>query len=343
MTAATNAWSSAAERQPAVGFVDVVLRGAGQVMFQSNPLTGLLFIVGIAWGAAVAGMPAVAIGAVVGLVVSTVTAILLKVDDASLKAGLFGYNGILVGAAVPTFLQVEPLMWVYLVVGAAVSSVVLLAVGNVMKTFGAPALTFPFVLTTWFLLLGAYSFSGVPIASMGPPSIPSPIDAAAVTALQPQALLETVFVGISQVFLIDNVVTGLIFVLALAVSSPVVALFAVVGSTLALATSLVLGADTTSVSAGLFGFSAVLTAIALGTTFYSPGMRVVAYTLVGVIFTVIVQGALDVLLTPVGIPTLTAPFVFATWLFLLPKEDLAPLPHAPIGGGAATAGSKASS
>ena len=220
---------------------------------------------------------------------------------------------------------------------------VLLAIGNVMKSFGAPALTFPFVLTTWFLLLGAYAFANLPIASMGPPAIPSPVEAAAVTALDPQALLETVFVGISQVFLIDNVVTGLIFVVALAVSSPAAALFAVVGSALALGTALALGAETTSVAAGLFGFSAVLTAIALGTTFYSPGMRVVVYTVLGVIFTVIVQGALDVVLTPVGIPTLTAPFVFATWLFLLPKEDLAPLPHQVIGGGAATAGSGGSS
>ena len=234
MTATTSAWSSAAGRQPLIGFVDVTLRGAGQVMFQNNPLTGLLFIVGIAWGAAMAGMPAVAIGAVVGLLVSTATAYLLKVDEGALTSGLFGYNGILVGAALPTFLTVEPLLWAYIVVGAAVSSVVLLAIGNVMKSFGAPALTFPFVLTTWFLLLGAYAFANVPIASMGPPAIPSPIDAAAVTALDPQALLETVFVGISQVFLIDNVVTGVIFVIALAVSSPAAALFAVVGSALAL-------------------------------------------------------------------------------------------------------------
>ena len=36
-----------AERNPAVGVVDTLLRGVGQVMFQNNPLTGLLFLVGI--------------------------------------------------------------------------------------------------------------------------------------------------------------------------------------------------------------------------------------------------------------------------------------------------------
>jgi urea transporter len=74
----------------------------------------------------------------------------------------------------------------------------------------------------------------------------------------------------------------------------------------------------------------VLTAIALGTVFYRPSWRVTFYALLGIVFTVVVQGALNVLLTPVGIPTFTAPFVFATWLFLLPKEKLVPVPHAPM-------------
>jgi urea transporter len=44
-----------------------------------------------------------------------------------------------------------------------------------------------------------------------------------------------------------------------------------------------------------------------------------------------VAGAMDTALTPIGIPTFTAPFVFATWLFLLPKENFAPIPHEQVG------------
>ena len=33
--------------KPAVGVIDTLLRGVGQVMFQNNPITGLLFLVGI--------------------------------------------------------------------------------------------------------------------------------------------------------------------------------------------------------------------------------------------------------------------------------------------------------
>lgn len=318
-----------------LGFVDSALRGAGQVMFQDNPLTGLLFLAGITWGAIDAGTGEVAVGAVVGLLVATATALALDVDHQGLRQGMYGFNGILVGVGATTFLDVDGYVWAYTVVGAAVSTVVMLAVANVLKTWGVPALTFPFVLTTWFLVLGAWAFANVEPSGLGPAKLPgAPAAGAADVDLTASFLVETLFRNVSQVFLIDNVATGVIFVVALAVSSRWSAAFALAGSALALATSLVLGAAGTSITNGLFGFSAVLTAIALGSVFYTPGARVAGFAALGVVFTVVVQGALDAALGPMGIPTFTAPFVVATWLFLLPKERFTPVHHAPIAGGA---------
>ena len=47
-------------------FVKTVLKGVGQVMFQNNALTGLLFLIGIFWGAFEEGLPHVAWGAEIG-------------------------------------------------------------------------------------------------------------------------------------------------------------------------------------------------------------------------------------------------------------------------------------
>jgi urea transporter len=329
-------WDAATERTAVARFIDTLLRGAGQVMLQGNPVTGLLFVAGITWGAVDAEVPEVAIGAVVALTVSTATAMLLNADEPSLRQGLYGFNGILVGAAIPTFLDSDALVWLYVVVGAAVSTVAMLAIANVFKTWDVPALTFPFVLTTWFLLLASYAFTNVENAALPPPAFP--VDAsgnAAHVDVTTSFVVETVFRNISQIFLIDNVATGVIFVVALLVSSRWSAAFALAGSGVALGTVLLLGATSTSITAGLFGFSAVLTAIALGSVFYTPGWKVLVYTMLGVVFTVIVQGALDTALTPIGIPTLTAPFVFVTWLFLIPKEKFVPIPHQPMKRGAA--------
>lgn len=329
MAAIDEAWNGLSARNSFVRFVDVCLRGAGQVIFQNNPLTGLFFILATGWGAVVANSPAVVIGAVVALVVSTATAMLLDADEASLRQGLFGFNGILVGAALPTFLAVSPMMWLLLFIGAAVSTVVMLAVSNVMKTWGVPALTFPFVLTTWFLVLAAYAFGHLPIASMGPPALPHAVKAGPeqAIAISPIFLLNAWLKGPAQVFLINNAVSGILVVIGLLCNSIWAGVFALVGSAVAVLFALLFGAPAASIDAGLYAFSAVLTAVALGCVFYSPSWRVALFALLGTIFTVIVQGALDVALSPIGIPTFTAPFVFATWLFLLPKANLKPHPH----------------
>ena len=102
------------------------------------------------------------------------------------------------------------------------------------------------------------------------------------------------------------------------------AAFGFLGSVLAVLTATVLQAEHASINNGLYAFSAVLTAIALGSTFNKPSWRVLTYTLIGVIFTVFVQGALNTLLAPLGIPSLTMPFVLASWLFLVPNKDVMP-------------------
>lgn len=127
-------WARLTDANAAFRFLDVNLRGAGQVIFQNNPLTGLFFLAAIAWGAVQGGAPQIVIGAVVALVVATLTAMLLEADEASLRQRLFVFNGVLVGCAVPTFLEPTAAMWALLAVGAAVSTVTMLAVSNVMKT-----------------------------------------------------------------------------------------------------------------------------------------------------------------------------------------------------------------
>jgi hypothetical protein len=79
----------------------------------------------------------------------------------------------------------------------------------------------------------------------------------------------------------------------------------VLGAAVGLAAAGVLGAAHDGISAGLFGFSAVLTSIAPGSVFTHPRPGWPG-NVARVVFTVVVQGALNVMLEPLGIPTLTA-------------------------------------
>jgi urea transporter len=187
------------------------------------------------------------------------------------------------------------------------------------------------------LVLAAYPFGAFTISGMGPPALmhsaaATMVDLATVES-QAVTLVEAWLKGPAQVFLINNWISGVLVVIGLAVSSLWAAGFALVGSAVGVAMALALGASLADIDAGLFGFSAVLTAVGLGCVFFPPGWRVALFMLLATVFTVIVQAALDAALAPVGIPTFTAPFVFVTWLFLLPKADLKPHPHAPIENG----------
>jgi urea transporter len=146
-------WEAWCAGSAALRFVDINLRGVGQVMLQDNPLTGALFVAGIAWGSVAAGAPEITAAGLIAVIVGTLTAMWLRVDRAALHAGLYGYNAVLVGLALATFLAPGPLLWVYVVLGAAVSVVVTLATANTVKPLGLTALTGPFVLVAWLFLL----------------------------------------------------------------------------------------------------------------------------------------------------------------------------------------------
>ncbi|WP_406080470.1 urea transporter [Micromonospora sp. NBC_00858] len=325
MTSVTEGWDRLGDRNPLVGFVDACLRGAAQVVLQNNPLTGLLILVAVAWGAFENGQPRIFGGAVLGLVVGTATAVALRVDNASLRKGLFGFSPLLTGIAVPTFLDDRPLMWLYLVLGAAATTVVTLALNAIFKTWGLTAFTMPFVLTTWVLLLAAYQFDRFTVLTNLKPMFPG--EGPLVGGRFDWDLVPTFLRGVSQVYLTNSWVSGLIILVALLVNSRWSALFAVVGAVGATLLALWFGADATSLDKGLFGFNAVLTAIAVGAVLHRPGALVTVYTLFGIALTLFVQMALATVLTPLAIPVLTGPFNIATWLLLLPKRHFAPVPN----------------
>jgi urea transporter len=317
-------WESLSASSGALRFLDINLRSTGQVMFQNNPVTGILFLAAIAWGSYAAGVPRVAIAGVLAVVVANLTAQWLRVDNEPLYSGLYGYNGILVGLALATFLSSNALMWVYVVLGAAVSVIAMLGTANTVKPLGLSSLTFPFVLTTWLLLLATYGFSGLEGAALPSGNVVTPFQPYEASPLKLIDLFQGVLQSISQVFLKGSRVAAVLLLIGLAVNSMAAAIFALAGAILAVLTAHLFGAESELITGGLLGFSPVLTAIALGSVFYRPSWRVAIYAMLGTLVTVIAQVALNVALTPLAIPALTAPFVLVTWIFLLPRRCFEP-------------------
>ncbi|MDE6541023.1 MAG: urea transporter [Muribaculaceae bacterium] len=295
-------------------------RGVGQVMFQDNVWTGVLFMIGIFAGAYIEGLPVVAWGALTGLFVSTVCGYLFGLPKNDGRQGLWGFNGVLVGCALPTFLANTVWMWVALVVCSAMTTWVRTGMNNLLAPWRISSFTFPFVFCTWCFLLAGREFAGMAGVHMSQPEIDYTI-----TPIVLHNALDAVeywLKGVAQVFLIDSWLTGVIFLIALAVASWRAAMWAAISSAVALAMALLWEAQGSSIIGGLYGFSAVLTGIALGATFWKPTLRNSLMALFGVVATVFIQAAMNALLAPIGLASLTAPFCVATWLFMLPKLAL---------------------
>lgn len=305
----------------------VCLRGTSQVFFMENRLTGLLFFIAMAYASSVTGNWATTIGALVGVVVATLTAMLLECDDDALASGLYGFNGILVGAALPTFIAVSPQLWVYVVFGAAASTVITAAVSATLtKSWDIPGSTGPFVLTGWLLVAGAYSFGGLHV-STDAPALATDYLRGVVSIPSAAELVQIFFRNIGQVYLLGSAVSGVIILAGIFLASVPAGIAASLGSLLAMVVSIGMGADPVSVSQGLYGFSAVLTAMAVGVIFLKPSARVAVYAGLAAVTTVFIQGALDVIMLPDGLPSFTAPYVLTLYLFMAPKKLMAPHPH----------------
>lgn len=318
--------------EPKANFAIQALRGTSQVFFMENALTGALFFAAMAFASYASGVWATTIGAAVGVVVATATARVMACDDASVSSGLYGFNGVLVGAALPTFIATSPQLWVYVVVGAAASTVFTAAFSATLTAkWDIPGSTGPFVLTGWLMVAGAYSFGGLHVTGDAPKLATDYVQGiAAIPA--PMELVEIFFRNIAQVYLLGSWISGVIILAGILIASVPAGIAAIGGSLVAMAVAIGMGADPAVVSQGLYGFSPVLTAMAVGVIFLKPHPRVIVYAVLATVVTVFVQGALDVMVAPAGIPSFTAPYVLTMYLFIAPKKLLAPHPHRPVSG-----------
>ena len=120
----------------------------------------------------------------------------------------------------------------------------------------------------------------------------------------------------SQVLLLNNAWTGLFILLGLFIGSWKVGVMALIASVIALLLAKRTNYSEEEINTGLSGFNPVLTAIAL-TLFLVPKWYSLIIILVAIIITMPIGSAFREFFKPFGVPMLTMPYVFVSWLILL--------------------------
>ena len=263
-------------------WAEALLNGFSQIFLQRHPLCGLLCLLAILIGA-----PGLLGGALLGGVAGLLTAQRRGYPKTERQAGLYSYNGVLLGLLISQHFAWSALLPPLILASGGLSAIL---TRQWLKRATHPddlsAYTLPFVALGW-LLLGA-----------------APATALAVIEADTWSLLSAPFTGLGQIILLDQPLAGLLIVLGLLLANRRAALWALIGASLGVWIAMLLG-EPTSALLGLNSYNPALAALAL-----SQQRRPAWLPLTGILLSIILTPGFGAL----NLPTLTAPFILACWL-----------------------------
>uniref|UniRef100_A0A8D1QVH7 Urea transporter 1 n=1 Tax=Sus scrofa TaxID=9823 RepID=A0A8D1QVH7_PIG len=297
----------------ALQFTDWVLRGAAQVVFVNNPLSGLIIFIGLLiqnpWWTIAGGL---------GTVVSTLTALALSQDRAAITSGLHGYNGMLVGMLIAVFSEkLDYYWWLLLPVTFTAMSCPILssALGSIFSKRDLPVFTLPFniAVTLYLAATGPYNlfFPTTLVEPMS--SVPN----ITWTEIEMPLLLQAIPIGVGQVYGCDNPWTGGVFLVALFICSPLICLHAAIGSIVGILAALTVATPFETIYLGIWSYNCVLSCIAIGGMFYALTWQTHLLALVCALFCAYLGAALSNIMSVVGVPPGTWAFCLSSLIFLL--------------------------
>ncbi|MEX5595835.1 urea transporter [Pseudomonas orientalis] len=264
-------------------WAEALLNGFSQIFLQRHPLCGLLCLLAILIGA-----PGLLGGALLGGVAGLLTAQRRGYPKAERQAGLYSYNGVLLGVLISQHLAWSALVVPLILACGGLSAMLVRQWSKyAAQPQALPAYTTPFVGLGW-LLLG---------------NIRAPATLA-LSEPEPLAVIAAPFTGLAQVMLLDQPLAGVLIALGLLLADRRAALWALTGAIAGVPVALLLG-ETSGALLGLHSYNPALAALALSQARREPWLP-----LIGIV--------LAIMLTPgfaaLHLPALTAPFILTCWL-----------------------------
>lgn len=264
-------------------WAEALLNGFSQIFLQRHPLCGLLCLLAILLTA-----PVLFAGALLGAVAGLLTAQRRNYAKADRQAGLFSYNGVLLGLLLSLYFPWSPLLPPLILAAGGVSAMLTQQwLKHVYRSRSIPAYTSPFVAIGWILLLFAE------------PSAPT-----ALIEMNTLNLLAAGLRGLGQVMFLEHPLAGALIGIGLLIADRRAFCWALFASAIGLASSL-LHHETGAALLGLGSYNAVLAALAFSAQRQQPWLP-----LLGIVLALLVTP----LFAALGLAMLTAPFILAGWL-----------------------------
>ncbi|KAL7377016.1 hypothetical protein ABVT39_019942 [Epinephelus coioides] len=312
----------------AIQLVDWIFRGVAQVMFVNNPVSGLLITAGL-----FLQDPWWALNGLLGTFVSTVSALLLGQNRKAISAGLYGYNGTLVGILMAVFSTKGSWYWWLLLPNVFMSMlcpVVSSALSSVSSKWDLPIFTLPFNILVCLHVAATGAnhpyFPEVDFQSNHHLHLPNNTT----DSLNISQLFLSVPVGVGQVYGCDSPWTGGLILLALLLSSPTICFHAMWGSAAGMLSGFALAAPHKDIYSGLWGYNSALSCIAIGGVFYVLTWQTHLMAVICALFCAYMTAAISKLMSVLALPACTWPFCLSTLIFLLISSEIPAICRLPL-------------
>jgi urea transporter len=273
-------------------FFDSILYSYAQILFSNRRWFGGLLLTAT-WIEPKLGALGLA-----GVVLSNLLAYVLRFDEARIRSGFYGFNGILFGAALGYYYELTPFLLAVFPVFIFVTFLITVVLENhFAAVFNLPGLSLPFVLALFITIIFLRNYDGAMVpavlyARSFPPlhSLPDAISA--------------YFHSLSLILFQPGLAAGILISAGLLIFSRVLFVLSLAGfaaSYLFLNWLLPHQADQWLVIAG---FNSILTAIALGGSLIIPSRKSALLAVLAVLMVVIFAGFFAQILTAIHLPML---------------------------------------
>ncbi|XP_007542814.1 urea transporter 2 [Poecilia formosa] len=289
------------------------LRGVARVILANNPLSGALILAALYWASPWQGL----LGTL-GVLASTLTAVIVGQDSGDVAGGLHGFNGMLVALLMGVFSSAGDWYWWLLLpvcLGSATCVFLFSGLTTLLDHWDLPAAVFPFnIIIVLYLLCTGTNNPYFPHSPVTPPGAVEPND----TALIAVEVIRGIPLGVGQIYATGALGPSLLILGAVVLYSPLLGVHAVLGSAVGTLAGLSMAVRHDSLYSGLSGFNGALGCMAVGGLFFTFSWRTHLFAIASAFLSAYSDIALSNLLGTVGLPACSwAATLIATLMLLL--------------------------
>jgi len=249
----------------------------------------------------------------------------MHLDKTTIRSGFYSFNALLTGIGMGTFFDPGVVFFSLLTLASILTLFLSVSIGGWLSTYKLPALSIPFVITFWFILLPSAHFENLGLTqrniywinemyAMGGNSLLSFFQT--IESLPVNKLVDIYLRSMSSIFFQNNLFAGLLITIALLISSRILFSLSVIGFLSAYLFAQFTGSEAASISYYNIGANYMMVAFAIGGFFIIPSKQSYLWTVLLIPLTSLVLIFFYKLLGFIQLPVFSLPFSFTVIIFV---------------------------